>query len=188
MFKLNSTHKHMLHCLLLFSIILFFEIQSGALKLWYTDNDIGDFDPFARYGRFVAVSLYILRLLTFLPLPQILFNFFGLILFNAFPDDLEREKLPLTIPFICIRTVTRGDYPTLVNKNLLRNLNICLDASLENFCIEIVTDKPFDVPEHPKIRMVVVPSFYQTKTGALFKVIFFFSKKNFSPLIFLISG
>nr|XP_027200168.1 beta-1,4-mannosyltransferase egh-like [Dermatophagoides pteronyssinus] len=170
MFKLSSTQKHILHCLLLFSIIIYFEIQSGALKLWYNDDDIGgEFDPFIRYGRYLAWFLYIFRLLTLLPLPQVLFNFFGLICFNAFPDEPRLEKIPLIMPFICIRTVTRGDYPELVNKNVERNLNLCLDKGLENFIIEIVSDKLFDVPKNPRIRLTVVPSDYQTKSGALFK-------------------
>lgn len=166
-----SKHKHILHCILLFSIIIFFEIQSGALKLWYTDDDIGEFDPFVRYGRFLAWFLYIFRLLTLLPLPQVLFNFFGLIFFDAFPEDTKLDpKIPLMMPFICIRTVTRGDYPELVIKNVERNLNLCLDNGLENFIIEIVSDKAFELPKNPRIRFTVVPSSYRTKSGALFKV------------------
>lgn len=170
MFKFSSTHKHIFHCLLLISIIIYFEIQSGALKLWYTDDDIGDFDPFVRYGRYLAWFLYVFRLLTLLPLPQVLFNFFGLIFFNAFPEDPKLDKTPLMMPFICIRTVTRGDYPELVTKNVERNLNLCLDSGLENFIIEIVSDKSFELPKHPRIRLTVVPSSYRTKSGALFKV------------------
>jgi len=40
---------------------------------------------------------------------------------------------------------------------------------LENFIIEVVTDKSVGLPVHRRIREVVVPKSYKTKTGALFK-------------------
>lgn len=72
-------------------------------------------------------------------------------------------------PFICIRVVTRGDYADLVKANVLRNMSTCLDTGLENFLIEVVTDKALNLSNHRRIREVVVPKDYQTKSGALFK-------------------
>lgn len=72
-------------------------------------------------------------------------------------------------PFICIRVVTRGDYPDLVKSNVLRNINTCLDTGLENFLVEVVTDKALNLAKHRRIREIVVPKDYQTKSGALFK-------------------
>lgn len=167
---LTSKVKHLLHCLLLFSVILLFEIQSSGIKLWYTDNDVAEFDPFVTYGYYFAWFLYILRITTLMPLPQFLFNFCGLIFYNAFPKDPTLEKLPLRVPFICFRTVTRGDYPQLSRRNVMRNLETCLSLGLEDFVIEVVSDKYFELPVHPKIRLVEVPSTYRTKSGALFKV------------------
>ncbi|KPM08486.1 beta-1,4-mannosyltransferase egh-like protein [Sarcoptes scabiei] len=167
-----ASKKHLFHCLSLFLVIIFFEFQSGSLKFWYDDDDdgtTGTFNAFDRYGTWRALILYFLRILSLLPLPQILFNFFGLLLFDAFRESRRIDKPPKTMPFLCFRSVTRGDFPELVNHNILRNLDLCLDVNLENFIIEVVTDKYFDIPKHPKIRLIVVPKNYQTRSGALFK-------------------
>uniref|UniRef100_A0A1A9Z8J8 Glycosyltransferase 2-like domain-containing protein n=1 Tax=Glossina pallidipes TaxID=7398 RepID=A0A1A9Z8J8_GLOPL len=116
-----------------------------------------------------ATLLYLLRFLTFLTLPQVLFNFCGLIFYNAFPEKVVLKGSPLLAPFICIRVVTRGDFPDLVKTNVLRNMNTCLDTGLENFLIEVVTDKAVNLAHHRRIREIVVPKEYKTRTGALFK-------------------
>lgn len=164
--------KHTLHCLLYLTIIVVFEIKSGSIKLWYSDNDEGDFDPSERYGFWLSWFLYLLRLMTLLSLPQFVFNFCGLVLWNAFEEiDTDSTKLPLNIPFVCIRTVTRGDFPLLTRKNLIRNLETLRDVGLENFLFEIVSDKEIDgLPKDPKVRLVVVPKTYRTRTGTLYKV------------------
>lgn len=48
-------------------------------------------------------------------------------------------------------------------------MNTCLDTGLENFLIEVVTDKAINLPKHRRIREIVVAKDYKTKTGALFK-------------------
>lgn len=170
MFYLTSSQKHFLHCVLLITVILWFEILSGGIKLWYTDSDQVAIDPFVAYGQWTATALYILRILALLSLPQVFCNFLGLTLYNAFPDKVTLKGTPLLAPFICIRTVTRGDYPDLVRNNVNRNINTCLSVGLENFIIEVVTDRPVNLVKNPRIREVVVPADYKTKSGALFKV------------------
>lgn len=155
----------MLHCLLLFTIIIVFELFTGGVKLTLEST----FDPWARYGFLGCTILYILRYVTFLSLPQVLFNFAGLVIYNAFPDKVVLKGSPLLAPFICIRIVTRGDYAQLVKDNVARNMARCNEAGLENYIIEVVTDKPVGLPIHRRIREVVVPKSYRTKTGALFK-------------------
>lgn len=164
---LTSYQKHFLHCLLFFTLIVFFELFTGGVKL--TSDQELNFDPWERYGYLGAFVLYILRLLTFLSLPQVLLNFAGLTLYNAFPDKVVLKGSPLLAPFICIRIVTRGDYPFLVRSNVERNMAVCTQAGLENFLIEVVTDKPINLPIHRRTREVVVPPNYKTKSGALFK-------------------
>jgi beta-1,4-mannosyltransferase len=164
---LNSTAKHALHCLLLAAIMIFFFINTGAIKI--NENDFITIDPWVEYGTIFTVFLYTLRFLTFFTLPQMLSNFLGLIVYNAFPDKVVLKGSPLLAPFICIRVVTRGDYADLVKTNVMRNMNTCLDTGLENFLIEVVTDKPVNIPKHRRIREVVVPKDYKTKTGAMFK-------------------
>ncbi|XP_065158083.1 beta-1,4-mannosyltransferase egh [Atheta coriaria] len=164
---LSSKTKHYLHVCLLFTVIILFELFSGGIKLG-ADETL-EINPWTRYGYVWTIVLYLLRLVTFLPLPQVLFNFAGLILYNAFPDKVILKGSPILAPFICIRVVTRGDYPQLVRTNVNRNMNKCIDAGLENFIIEVVTDKPVNVENHRRIREIVVPPQYRTKTGALFK-------------------
>lgn len=164
---LNSISKHLLHCALLITLLIFFEVFSGGIKV--NENSFVAIDPWEEYGTIPTLLLYTLRLLTFLTLPQVLFNFFGLVFYNAFPEKVVLKGSPLLAPFICIRVVTRGDYPDLVKSNVLRNMNTCLDTGLENFLVEVVTDKPVNLPKHRRTREIVVPKDYKTKTGALFK-------------------
>lgn len=164
---LTSQSKHFLHCMLFFTLIIFFELFTGGVKL--TSDREMNFDPWERYGFIGTFILYMLRLLTFLSLPQVLLNFAGLTIYNAFPDKVVLKGSPLLAPFICIRIVTRGDYPQLVRGNVDRNMAMCIQAGLENFLIEVVTDKSINLPVHRRTREVVVPTDYKTKSGALFK-------------------
>ncbi|XP_063233132.1 beta-1,4-mannosyltransferase egh [Bacillus rossius redtenbacheri] len=164
---LRSRTKHLLHCVLLFTVIGVFELCTGGIRL--SGDQTAYLDPWERYGYIGTVVLYFLRLLAFLPLPQVLFNFFGLTFYNAFPDKVALKGSPILAPFICIRIVTRGDYPQLVKANVSRNMATCTQAGLENFIIEVVTDKSLGLPERRRVREVVVPPRYRPKSGALFK-------------------
>lgn len=164
---LSSWAKHALHCCLLATVILVFEHVSGGFR-WGTQEK-EELDPWFQYGFIGALTLYFLRTLTFLSFPQVLFNFVGLTIYNVFPDKVELKGSPLLAPFICIRVVTRGDYPQLVKSNVNRNVNKCIEAGLENFQIEVVSDKPIGLAPHRRTREVVVPSEYRTSSGALFK-------------------
>lgn len=167
----SSNTKHYLHCLLFLSVIIFFEIFTGGIRSFSSGVFIppSELNPWIQYGVLGTTILYILRFLTFLPLPQVLFNCVGLTLYNAFPEKVVLKGSPLLAPFICIRIVTRGDFPQLVKNNVNRNMNKCLDTGLENFLIEVVTDKSIGLDHHRRIREVVVPPDYRTKSGALFK-------------------
>lgn len=65
--------------------------------------------------------------------------------------------------------VTKGDYPELVQNNVQRNINTCLDAGLKNFIIEVVADKSTSLVSSLHVREVIVPADYQTSSGAMFK-------------------
>ncbi|XP_064081594.1 beta-1,4-mannosyltransferase egh-like isoform X1 [Macrobrachium nipponense] len=155
------TTKHVAHVCLFITVVVLFEMGAGGL--W------GDPPTSASYPPLVTLLLQILRLLPLLALPQALFNFLGLICFNAFPERAKLKGSPLLAPFLCLRVVTRGDYPDLVRQNVNRNLTTCLRVGLEKFMIEVVTDKKIDLPENQRVRQVVVPSSYRPKSGALFK-------------------
>ena len=101
-------------------------------------------DPVLKYDPVGTLVLYIFR---FIALPQYLLNFLGLTIYNAFRDGVTLKYGPSVAPFICIRFVTRSDHPDLVKRNVDRNLKICLKVGLENFIIEVVTDKAINLPQ-----------------------------------------
>ncbi|XP_017764930.1 PREDICTED: beta-1,4-mannosyltransferase egh [Eufriesea mexicana] len=164
---LSSITKHILHCCLMLIVIIIFELITGGLS--WSDNKKETFDPWVQYGFFGALTLYLLRTFTFLSFPQVLFNFVGLTIYNVFPDKVVLQGSPLLAPFVCIRIVTRGDYPQLVKENVERNLNKCIETGLENFQIEVVSDQPIGLQLHRRIKEIVVPPNYRTSSGALFK-------------------
>jgi len=102
-------------------------------------------------------------------LPQTLFNLVGLLSINAFPDKTKLQSSPLLAPFICVRVVTRGLYPNLVKKTVRTNINTLLDASIENFVVQVVTDNSIQIATEKRIIETVVPTSYKTKSGALNK-------------------
>ena len=61
--------RHVCHCTLMFLVIFTFEATCGALRL--SDFEYSEVDPWLEYGTMGAIILYILRLLTFLALPQV---------------------------------------------------------------------------------------------------------------------
>ncbi|CAK1545847.1 unnamed protein product [Leptosia nina] len=97
------------------------------------------------------------------------FNFCGLIFYEAFPKRVILKGSLSHTPFLCIRVVTKGIYPTLVLENIKKNLDTCTNIGLRNFIIEVVTDKAVNPPHHEKLREIVVPSEYETKNGTLYK-------------------
>jgi beta-1,4-mannosyltransferase egh len=164
-FHISSKSKHLAHCWCLFLLIILFSIQINS-----DSNPDNYFDPFVKYGTTLAFLLTFIRFLALLSLPQCICNFLGLTLYNTFHENVKFKENPLLAPFICIRTVTRGDYPDLVKKNISRNIETLLNVGVENFILEVVTDKELDLPKLSRIRQLVVPPNYRTKTGALFKV------------------
>lgn len=168
----GSRTKHFLHCILFLTVLCLFQYFSRVLKVpedGTGESSIQMIDPWVQYGIFGACLLYALRFVTFLSIPQVMFNVIGLTFYNAFPEKVTLKGSPLLAPFICIRVVTRGDFPDLVKNNVNRNMNKCIDAGLENFLIEVVSDKPIGLEPNRRVRELVVPANYQTPSGALFK-------------------
>lgn len=93
----------------------------------------------------------------------------GMFCFNAFPEKVTLKSSPLFTPIICIRTVTRGNFPQLVRENVVKNMAKCTEAGMENFLMEVVTDKPIQLPDMPHVREIVVPNSYKPRNGAMYK-------------------
>lgn len=149
-----------------------------SYSLWLVSNLFSiahvEFDPevtypWLKYGFIGCGILYTIRMLVLLVFPQVVLNFLGLFCFNAFDEKVTLKGSPLLTPMICIRTVTRGDFPHLVRENVVRNMAKCSEAGLDNFLFEVVTDKPLRLPAMPRLREIVVPSSYKPRNGALYK-------------------
>lgn len=159
---MNSITKHLLNCSLLVLLIFAFvninrNLKSEVTYSWL-QNDVS------------TACYYVLSLITIVStFPTLVFGFFGFIFCNQFPDKVKLKRNPLHVPFICFRIVTRGSYPELVKNNALRHIQICSAVGVKNFIVEIATENLIDVPKNEKIREVVVPKDYQTRSGALFK-------------------
>ncbi|KRY20322.1 Beta-1,4-mannosyltransferase bre-3, partial [Trichinella patagoniensis] len=166
----NSRNKHLTHvgCFTLF--VVSFELLTGAVRLGQDAVDQSlTFDPLVRYGCALCVFLYLLRFISLLVLPQCVFNVCGLVFFNAFKDHVRLNNSPLLAPFICFRVVTKGDYRKLIVQNVAKNIDTCLRVGLEHFVVEVVTDKSLNLDRNCRVRELVVPAGYRTKSGALFK-------------------
>lgn len=164
---ITSEIRHAVHVVCFVTFILLFELGTGGLRFWSLPRD--DVDPLEQYGYFGSAILYLLRLASLLVLPQCVCNMLGLILFNSFKDKIQLKSSPLLAPFVCVRVVTKGDYPELVKKNVAANIETCLKVGMENFMVEVVTDKALNLAKNPRVREIVVPTTYTTKSGALFK-------------------
>lgn len=160
---------HVCHCIAMVATICGFAYLQGAFRLSNWDPRLSHINPVKDYGPVLAILLYALRCFAILTVPQLFFNFVGLIVYNVFPGRVTLEGSPLLAPLICFRVVTRGDYPDLVRRNVARNISTLVDASLENYVIEVVTDKSIDLATRRRIREIVVPKPYKPKSGALFK-------------------
>ncbi|KAK2706994.1 hypothetical protein QYM36_014874 [Artemia franciscana] len=169
--SLSSRLKHYIHCACMTLVIFLFLVAGGSISVPYITlvKHIPEFDPIDNYGTWLTLSLYITKCIALLALPQVIFNFMGLLKYRAFPDKPILKSSPILGPFICIRVVTRGDTPNLVRKSVEHNLKTCLKAGLENFIVEVVCDLPVGLPEHRRVRETIVPSRYKPSSGCLFK-------------------
>ncbi|XP_060561632.1 beta-1,4-mannosyltransferase egh-like [Ruditapes philippinarum] len=163
--ELSSYIRHILTMSLFLIVILFFLIFAGGIGA----DRLGEFDPFLAYGWITTYILYTLRFLTFIPLPQAIFNFLGLFFYNTFPRKPKLNNATLFGAFLCFRTVTRGTFPALVRKNVQRNIDTCSRIGLDNYIFEVVTDCTVNVPKSPRVREVIVPRDYVTRNRTQYK-------------------
>jgi beta-1,4-mannosyltransferase len=172
----SSNRRHIVHVCCFIIFIFLFEILAGGIHIFPVDKLSSNLvvfisNPIAYYGLSLTIIIYFIRLLSLLPLPLVICHTCGLLFYNIFPERPELHNSPLLGPKIRIRVVTRGDYSDLVCTNVKRNLDTCINVGLDNFQIEIITDKPLTLTGLPSnmVREVVVPTSYRTRTGALYK-------------------
>lgn len=164
MFWLNRI-KHLIHCVSLLTFVTW--LLSSLLKR--AEVKLNELDPWIQYGTLGYCILFTLKVIVLTAIPQILFNILGLIFFDAFPEKVTLRCSSLLTPLICIRVVTRGDFPHLVRNNVAKNMARCSEAGMDNFLIEVVSDKAIALPSHPRVREIVIPSSYKPRRGALYK-------------------
>lgn len=175
---MNFPIKHILHVYLLLAMVILMGV-SNILKHQRSNpnNQTIDNVPIMVGDHYCLIRylLYAIQLVVLLSLPQVLFCFFGLILFNAFPGEIKVNKDPdinlHDLPHICFRVVTRGLFPELVQSNLSKNYKTCKQVGLTNFSMEIVSDNPLNLlhSDLDNFRELVVPKKYQTRTSAMYK-------------------
>ena len=171
-----SERRHIVHVCCFVIFIFLFETIAGGIDV-YPFNILSSniiiviADPIEHYGLFLTFVIYFVRLLSLLPFPLVACHTCGLLLYNIFPEQPKLHSSPLLGPKIRIRVVTRGDYPELVHDNVEKNLETCDKVGLANFHLEIVTDKEINLQglSLSRVRQVIVPPTYRTKTGALYK-------------------
>jgi egghead protein (zeste-white 4 protein) len=168
----SSRFAHILHVCLFILWVFIFEIVSGTISI--SSSSISFVlldDPIEFYGLPLTILIYFIRLLPLLPLPIVACHTCGLLFYNIFSEHIALKTSPLLAPRILLRVVTRGDYSHLVHQSVKRNLETCIKVGLDNFLIEVVTDKSINLTDLPanKVYEVLVPREYRTKTGALYK-------------------
>ncbi|KAK6173717.1 hypothetical protein SNE40_017123 [Patella caerulea] len=160
--------KHFFTIIVLVICMLVMCVLTGALRV-RSGSSTPELDPFKEYGYFITSILYILRLLTLIPLPLTVCNILGIVCFNCYPSTPVLRTSLLFGPFVCFRVVTKGTYPELVKRNIQRNIESCMKLGLTNFVFEVVTDSAIGVSKSAQVRELVVPDKYRTKNGTLYK-------------------
>ena len=157
--------RHAFIYLGLFIILAIFTFFAGGYGPGLTDST----NVVELYGKWPVIIMYVMRLLTLIPLPIVVSNFLGIVMYNPFPDKPTITASTLFGPFICFRVVTRGTFPELVKRNVKRNIQICEQMGLDNFVVEVVTDTAINLSTIQRTREVVVPSTYRSSNGSLYK-------------------
>ncbi|XP_045173389.2 beta-1,4-mannosyltransferase egh-like [Mercenaria mercenaria] len=163
--EFHSNLLHMLTMALLVVIILIFLVLAGGIG----PDRLAEFDPISKYGQTKTFILYALRFLTFLPIPQAIFNFLGLFCYNTHPQKPKLNSATLFGPSLCFRTVTRGTFPELLRRNVQKNIDICSRIGLDNYILEVVTDNTVNLPNSPRLREIIVPEEYVTRNRTKYK-------------------
>jgi len=157
--------KHLFHCLLMvsfmaISVAVFLNGNNNESSLWVT------------LGTWPAHILYVLRTLALiLALPYETFVFIGLLFYDTFPGDVALNQKGMALyPFICFQVATRGQSQKLVQKTISRNLKLIQQSGILNFKLQVLTNILIPgIVDDVRVTQMVVPSEYETKTGALYK-------------------
>jgi hypothetical protein len=157
---LASIGKHLLHILLIVFFVYVFE-DRFAIGILREDVDplAPPLDDSASSGAgtiFMAI-LYVSRLVTLLWLPQAVFNFCGLVMFNSFKRGVSPKFNTLDPPAVTFRSFTRGRDPDLSRDVARKNLDVLSNCPIKDYRLEVITDMPIDIELDSNLLERVVP-------------------------------
>ncbi|XP_055328778.1 beta-1,4-mannosyltransferase egh-like [Paramacrobiotus metropolitanus] len=163
-----SWGKHLLHVLLLVIFICAFQDRFA----FHGDVEVPaelDGDHLAQFSPITIGLCYLSRIITLLYLPQYLFQFCGLVFFNAFNSQVVCKYNLLEAPTIAFRIITRGVYPGLIRDTVQKNLAVLENSGIQHYVLEVVTDEAIGLEERPNLVERVVPREYRTRNNSLYK-------------------
>lgn len=162
-----SWGKHLGHVLLLLVCIFAFQDRfafHGDVEIPPNGGDLQD-----QYNPVTVAVCYLSRFITLLWLPQFIFQFCGLVFFNAFNNKVYCRYNLQDAPTIAFRIITRGTFPGLIRDTVKRNLRVLDSSGIQNYIFEIITDEAIGLEEEPHLVERVIPFDYQTKHNSLYK-------------------
>lgn len=125
--------------------------------------------PTERFGLTIAILIFVLRTISLIITSP--FIYFGVLasLFYTAKQPNSKPRIPEST--ICFRVVTRGMFPQMVNDNLNKHMSLFKSYEGLRYTYEIVTDMPVYINNQLSDRIfeVLVPSDYNTKSGAKYK-------------------
>jgi egghead protein (zeste-white 4 protein) len=102
--------------------------------------------------------------------PQIITTMIGIVFLGPFNQKKIKTNAfcALDLPWISVRVVTRGTYPELVSKNVVKNIDVIKSCGITKFVLEVVTDEPLYINEtldeyKQNYVETVVPENYRSK-------------------------
>ena len=119
----------------------------------------------------VEAIISVLKLAWLVPLPYAAINFYAYLRYPVIPQQQPAHTHLSEDITLYIRYVTRGKNPDLIAENTRLACHI-LSAALpdRNWWVEVVTDNPLAADDPcGRVRVILVPSDYQTKHGAKYK-------------------
>ena len=89
--------------------------------------------------------------------PQAIFNFCGLVMFNAFKRGVAPKFNTVDPPSVTFRSFTRGHNPEAAQDVAQRNLAVLSNSGLQSYRVEVNTDMPLGIERDSNLLERVVP-------------------------------
>ncbi|OQV20259.1 Beta-1,4-mannosyltransferase bre-3 [Hypsibius exemplaris] len=163
---LASIGKHIGHLVLIIFFVYVFEDRFAIGILRDTYQPLSPPDPYDEpvpatpsgpAGAIFMAVLFVSRLATLLWLPQAIFNFCGLVMFNSFKRGVAPKFNTIDPPAVTFRSFTRGYNAELTCEVARKNLEVLGNSALQNYRVEVITDMPVGIERNSNLLERVVP-------------------------------